>query len=73
MIVRYGRMLHESGFVAATDGNLSVRLSENRILSTPTCMSKGSMRTSDLVIVDMEGRVDFRASGTFRARSACTC
>jgi L-fuculose-phosphate aldolase len=56
-IVRYGRMLHECGFVAATDGNLSVRLSDNRILSTPTCMSKGAMRTSDLVIVDMEGRV----------------
>jgi L-fuculose-phosphate aldolase len=56
-IVRYGRMLHEGGFVAATDGNLSVRLAENRILSTPTCMSKGAMRTADLVIVDMEGRV----------------
>src|SRR5215468_2546625 len=56
-IVRYGRMLHERGFVAATDGNLSVRLGENRILSTPTCMSKGAMRASDLVIVDMEGRV----------------
>jgi L-fuculose-phosphate aldolase len=56
-IVRYGRMLHECGFVAATDGNLSVRLGANRILSTPTCMSKGAMRTSDLVIVDMEGRV----------------
>jgi len=50
-------MLHERGFVAATDGNLSVRLSENRILSTPTCMSKGCMRTSDLVVVDAEGRL----------------
>jgi len=56
-IVRYGRMLHQCGFVAATDGNLSVRLSENRILSTPTCMSKGEMCPSDLVIVDMEGRL----------------
>ena len=56
-IVRYGRMLHERGFVAATDGNLSVRLDENRILATPTCMSKGEMRPSDLVIVDMEGRL----------------
>src|ERR1700756_798812 len=56
-IVRYGRMLHERGFVAATDGNLSVRLSENRILSTPTCMSKREMRTQDLVGVDMQGRL----------------
>jgi len=56
-IVRYGRMLHDRGFVAATDGNLSVRLDKNRILATPTCMSKGGMRPSDMVIVDMEGRL----------------
>src|SRR5579883_2249155 len=56
-IVRYGRMLHERGFVAATDGNLSVRLSGNRILATPTCMSKGCMRASDLVVVDAEGHL----------------
>src|ERR1700746_1553791 len=56
-IVRYGRMLHANGMVAATDGNLSVRLGPNRILVTPTCMSKGAMRASDMVIVDMEGRL----------------
>ena len=56
-IVRYGRTLHGRGFVAATDGNLSVRLAENRILCTPTCMSKGEMRPTDMVIVDMEGRL----------------
>jgi len=55
-IVVFGRMLHQRGYVAATDGNLSVRLDENRILTTPTSMSKGAMRPSDLVIVDMEGR-----------------
>jgi len=55
-IVRYGRMLHANGMVAATDGNLSVRLGPERILVTPTCMSKGAMRASDLVVVDMEGR-----------------
>jgi len=56
-IVRYGRTLHERGLVAATDGNLSVRLDQNRILSTPTCMSKGEMRPADLVIVDIVGRL----------------
>ncbi len=55
-IVRFGRMLHERGFVAATDGNLSVRLDQRRILATPTSMSKGMMRASDLVIVDMKER-----------------
>ena len=54
-IVRYGRMLHEKGFVAAMDGNLSVRLKQDRILVTPTGLSKGSMRPADLVIVDLDG------------------
>jgi L-fuculose-phosphate aldolase len=54
-IVRYGRMLHERGFVAAMDGNLSVRLHDDRILVTPTCLSKGAMRPADMVIVDLEG------------------
>jgi len=55
-IVRYGRMLHERCFVAAMDGNLSVRLKGDRILVTPTCVSKGAMRPGDLVIVDLEGK-----------------
>lgn len=55
-IVRYGRMLHERGFVAAMDGNLSVRLPHDRILVTPTCVSKGAMRQADMVVVDREGR-----------------
>src|SRR5580658_3397682 len=55
-IVRYGRMLHQRGFVAAMDGNLSVRLSGDRILVTPTGVSKGAMHARDLVIVDLEGQ-----------------
>src|SRR5206468_699012 len=37
------------------DGNISVRLDDERVLVTPTGMSKGMMKTSDLVIVDMNG------------------
>jgi len=59
-IVRYGRMLHERCFVAAMDGNLSVRLKDDRILVTPTCVSKGAMRPADMVVVDTEGK---RVSG----------
>jgi len=49
-------MLHERGFIAACDGNLSVRLDKHRVLVTPTAMSKGMMKPADLVIVDMAGR-----------------
>ncbi|MFB3917151.1 MAG: class II aldolase/adducin family protein [Terriglobales bacterium] len=55
-IVHFGRMLHQKGYVAATDGNLSVRLADDRVLTTPTGMSKGMMEPDDLVIVDMNGR-----------------
>jgi L-fuculose-phosphate aldolase len=56
-IVSFGKMLHQRGYVAAMDGNLSVRLDDKRILATPTAMSKGSLRPPDLVIVDLAGRV----------------
>jgi L-fuculose-phosphate aldolase len=65
-IVQFGRQLHGNGYVAATDGNLSVRLDENRLLVTPTCMSKGSMRPADMVIVDMDGN---RLAGKRRVSS----
>jgi L-fuculose-phosphate aldolase len=56
-IVYFGKMLHRYGYVAAMDGNLSVRLDEERILATPTGMSKGALHPSDLVIVDMSGNL----------------
>ncbi len=65
-IVQFGRLLHENRFVAATDGNLSVRLDETRLLATPTCISKGRMRASDLVMVDMDGK---RLAGKRRVSS----
>ncbi len=56
-IVRLGRMLHDRFLVSATDGNLSYRLDDDRILATPTGMSKGMMSAEDLVIVDSRGAI----------------
>jgi len=53
----FGKMLYDRGYVAATDGNLSVRLDNERILATPTSMSKGFLRPADMVIVDGEGHL----------------
>jgi L-fuculose-phosphate aldolase len=55
-LVRFGMMLHDNGFVAATDGNLSARLDKDRIMMTPTGFSKGMMQAEDMVIVDLEGK-----------------
>jgi len=51
-----GRRMYEKNFVASNDGNLSVRLDADRILTTPTGVSKGSMTPESMVIVDLEGR-----------------
>jgi L-fuculose-phosphate aldolase len=48
--------LHTYGFAPGTSGNLSVRLSEDRVLATPTGCSKRWIGPGDLVIVDMESR-----------------
>jgi L-fuculose-phosphate aldolase len=55
-ICRFGKMLHERSYIAATDGNLSVRLDSDAILCTPTMMSKGMMEPEDLVVVNLAGR-----------------
>src|SRR6266567_2792300 len=55
-LTEYGRMLHAQGFVAATDGNLSVRLDRERVLITPTGFSKGMMEPEDMVVVDLHGK-----------------
>lgn len=54
-IVHFGRLLHMQSFVAATDGNLSVRLDDKRILASPSGISKGSMQPEDPVMVDNNG------------------
>ncbi len=54
-ILRFGKMLHDRGLIAATDGNISVRLNQTSVLVTPTCISKGMMTTEDLLVVDMHG------------------
>ncbi len=51
-----GRWMYERGYIVACEGNLSVRLDEERVLTTPTCMNKGTLTPDDLVIIDLEGR-----------------
>ena len=51
-----GRRLYAKGFAAANDGNISYRLSDDRVLCTPTRVSKGFMKPDDLCIVDMDGK-----------------
>jgi L-fuculose-phosphate aldolase len=54
-IVEVGRLVYQKGWVAANDGNISIRLDSERLLCTPTGVSKGMMHVDDLIIVDMQG------------------
>lgn len=56
-IVDVGKRMYEHGLVVTNDGNISVRLSEDRILVTPTGVSKGHMTEQMLVLLDLEGTV----------------
>jgi L-fuculose-phosphate aldolase len=55
-LVRFGRWLSRIGFTPGTSGNLSVRLTADRILATPTGCSKRLMKPEDMVTVDLDGR-----------------
>ena len=57
MIVDIGRRMYQAGFVAANDGNISIKISDDVILTTPTGVSKGYMTEDMLVLVDMNGNV----------------
>ncbi|HXZ79758.1 MAG TPA: class II aldolase/adducin family protein [Terriglobales bacterium] len=54
-IVHYGKMLYQRGYIAAMDGNISVRLDDGSILVTPTCMCKGLMSPEDIVHINAAG------------------
>ncbi len=56
LMCEIGRRIYAKGFAAANDGNISSKLSEDRILCTPTRVSKGFMKPDDLCIVDMDGK-----------------
>lgn len=56
-MIEIGKRIYQSGMVAANDGNLSVRISENEILCTPTGISKGYMTEECLCKINLQGEV----------------
>lgn len=53
----------QQGWVAANDGNVSVRLDENLIMVTPTGVSKSFITPQMLVIADTDGNIIESAEG----------
>jgi L-fuculose-phosphate aldolase len=55
-IVEVGRRLWERGYVASNDGNISVRLDDHRLITTPKNVSKGFMTPDMMVVTDLDGK-----------------
>ena len=63
-IISVGKLLYERSYVVSSDGNVSVRLDDGRILATPTQTCKGRMTEDSLALTDLDGKPlnDRRAS-----------
>ena len=64
-LVRVCHLIYEKGWVAMNDGNVSIRLHHDRVLCTPTAVSKGQIKLEDLIVCDMHGKkVEGNREGT---------
>lgn len=62
------------GWVAANDGNVSVRLEDGTFLATPTGMSKSFITPDKLLRIDAKAMYWRGQRGCVRpAKSKCTC
>jgi len=55
-MIEAGAMFHRRGWVPATGGNFSARLSSEQVLITASGVHKGELRRSDFLVADMDGR-----------------
>ncbi len=56
-VIEIGKRIHSRGWIAANDGNISVKIAEDRILTTATGVHKGYLSLEDLILVDPAGKV----------------
>src|SRR5687767_5714783 len=50
------KLMHQRGYIASRDGNVSVRIGERRLLVTPSGARKGFLKPEEMVVCDLEGR-----------------
>jgi L-fuculose-phosphate aldolase len=62
-ICEVGRRLYGHGYIAAMEGNVSIRLSENEVMGTPAGACKGYLTPDMIVTCDMQGQ---KVEGTLR-------
>ena len=56
-IIACARKVYEKGIVAATDGNISYRIMNDRVMITPSGASFSNLTTDELAYVDIDGNI----------------
>ena len=56
-IVEMARRLHGRNMLAAADGNISYRVSDNEILITPSGIAKGFMKPQEMAVITLDNKV----------------
>lgn len=62
-IIECGRICYERRLLTSNDGNISVRVEDDRLLITPAGMCKGRMDVDDLLLLNLDGKILSVASG----------
>ncbi len=62
-ICQIGELMHRFQYVDGAAGNISARLDEQRILTTPSGLAKGFMHPDQLLVVDLAGNLLSAANG----------
>jgi len=73
-IIEIGKKLWLKGFVAANDGNISIRVRDEKFLTTATGVSKGNLDYKHILLVDGQGnpleKTDIKPSSEFKMHLA---
>ena len=65
-----GKMLYERRFVASNDGNISMRIGDDRLFVTPTGISKGALTPETLILCDLAGNQIERGCAADRLKAS---
>ena len=57
LIIEVGRRMYIKNFVAANDGNISCKVDDKTLWTTPTGVSKGFMSENELVKMNLDGKI----------------
>ena len=56
-MIQIAKLTYSKGMIAASDGNMSAKIANNRYLVTPSGLFKGFLKEDDLVVINQEGKV----------------